>query len=107
MVRWMIIAFVAMLLLAGCTWVIDEDLIAANEAHEKVVLHQSFEEGFANGCMALIFFTAPSADEVPPFSEALELCRTVRQLAGDDRLVPADTSVPAMPVIDCSEGNCL
>ena len=99
---------------------IDEQLLAQNEAlveqalleserHDRILEYESFEEGFLNGCMALVYFTAPSEDEVLPFDEALALCSEVRTLAGSDRLRASETTEPVEPEheIDCSRGNCL
>ena len=99
----------------GCTWTIDESAVfetpaerlRAFDAENRI---DEFEQGFANGCMALIYFTAPSPAEVMPFDDALALCESVRQLAGDDRMVPSSAPmvpvVPVEPEIIC-RGQCI
>ena len=114
MIRILLVLLVVSALLSGCSTVIEDDFIFQTPAERVRAVdaeqnEDDFEMGFLNGCLALVYFTAPSEDEVLPFDQALAMCSEVRTLAGSDRLRESKTTAPIEPEhqIDCSRGNCL
>ena len=111
-----IIALMVVLAVAtGCVWMVDDSVVFESPAERMRAIHaeveaangiDEFEDGWVNGCMALIYFTAPESGPMP-FDDALRLCADVRTLAGDDRMEPSNAPVtPVEPVIEC-RGQCI
>jgi hypothetical protein len=111
MLRRIIVLMVVLAVTTGCTWTIDESAVFETPAERLRAIDEGngideFEQGFVNGCMALIYFTAPESGPMT-FNQALEVCAAIRQLAGDDRMVPSNAPpAPVEPAIEC-RGQCI
>lgn len=116
MIRWIIGMLLISMLLGGCRLINEEttfdnrtpvEQLREYDAEQRVNI---FEAGFVNGCMALIFFTAPSEAELMSFEQALTLCHEIRLKAGDEHL-PGSTDDDAplndKPEVDCTKAQCI
>ena len=105
MKRWIVLLLLATFVLSGCVGVDGKPL--------TLTIDTDYGDGFLDGCMtSILALTSPQ--NLPPYEDALRICTTLRQGAGEGMFgempshrMSTPSPSPTSPSIDCSEGGCI